>query len=238
MSADAMVPEADDLLAAELAFGLLDPRDRADAERRVALEPALASSYQKWQDYAVALAAGSAEQPPSSLWPSIQARMAANDTTALPTRAALRRWQAGTIVAIAAALALGALALQRPSPSPAPRPAVTRDAPPLVAILKGEASKAVVVISFDRSSNHLSTVPTALRIGDHSAELWVIPKGGKPSTLALVATDKPDWTPATHAAKALIREGAVLAISVEPRGGSPTGQPTGPVILSGTVEAS
>lgn len=94
------------------------------------------------------------------------------------------------------------------------------------------------VYSFDRKSHHLSTVPTALRFDDHSAELWVIPKGGKPSTLGLVATDKPDWKPATHAAKALLRKGAVLAISVEPRAGSPTGQPTGPVILSGTVGAS
>ena len=94
------------------------------------------------------------------------------------------------------------------------------------------------MISFDRSNNYLSTVPTALRIGDHSAELWVIPKGGKPSTLGLVATDKPDWKPATHAAKTLIREGAVLAISIEPTGGSPTGQPTGPVILTGAIEAS
>jgi anti-sigma-K factor RskA len=233
-----MVPEADDLLAAELAFGLLDPRDRADAERRVALEPALAGVYQKWQDYAAALAAGNAQMPPSSLWPSIQARIAANDTVALPTRAALRGWQAGTVVAIVAALGLGALALQRPSPPLASQPAVTRDAPPLVAILKGDANRAIVVISLDRSSNHLSTVPTGLRIGDHSAELWVIPKGGKPSTLGLVATDKPDWKPATHAAKALIREGAVLAISVEPIGGSPTGQPTGPVILTGAIEAS
>ena len=204
----------------------------------MALEPAFAGVYRKWQDYAAALAAGNADQPPSSLWSSIQARMAANDTVTLPTRAELRRWQIGTVVAIVAALGLGALALYRPSPPLATKPAATRDAPPLVAILKGDANRAVVVISFDRSNNYLSTVPTALRIGDHSAELWVIPKGGKPSTLGLVATDKPDWKPGTHAAKTLIREGAVLAISVEPTGGSPTGQPTGPVILIGAIEAS
>jgi anti-sigma-K factor RskA len=66
----------------------------------------------------------------------------------------------------------------------------------------------------------------------------VIPKGGKPSTSGLVATDRPDWKPATHATVAPIREGAVLAISVEPIGGSLTGQLTGPVILTGAIETS
>jgi anti-sigma-K factor RskA len=33
-----------------------------------------------------------------------------------------------------------------------------------------------------------------------------------------------------------IREGATLAVSLEPTGGSPTGQPTGPVIASGKLE--
>jgi anti-sigma-K factor RskA len=36
-------------------------------------------------------------------------------------------------------------------------------------------------------------------------------------------------------AAALMAAGATLAISVEPKGGSPTGQPTGPVILSGKI---
>jgi anti-sigma-K factor RskA len=33
-----------------------------------------------------------------------------------------------------------------------------------------------------------------------------------------------------------LREGATLAVSVEPVGGSPTGLPTGPVIASGKLE--
>jgi anti-sigma-K factor RskA len=33
----------------------------------------------------------------------------------------------------------------------------------------------------------------------------------------------------------LMRNGATIAISVEPRGGSPTGAPTGPVIASGAL---
>jgi anti-sigma-K factor RskA len=34
-----------------------------------------------------------------------------------------------------------------------------------------------------------------------------------------------------------VRAGAKLAVSVEPAGGSPTGAPTGPVILVGEIRA-
>jgi anti-sigma-K factor RskA len=33
----------------------------------------------------------------------------------------------------------------------------------------------------------------------------------------------------------LVRQGSVLAISLEPTGGSPTGAPTGPVLFTGTL---
>ena len=36
----------------------------------------------------------------------------------------------------------------------------------------------------------------------------------------------------------LMRQGATIAISVEPPGGSPTGAPTGPVIASGTLQSA
>ena len=47
--------------------------------------------------------------------------------------------------------------------------------------------------------------------------------------------------PAPKADEVLIRvmaAGVTLAISVEPLGGSPTGKPTGPVILSGKLQAA
>ncbi|WP_287200988.1 anti-sigma factor, partial [Mesorhizobium sp.] len=33
-----------------------------------------------------------------------------------------------------------------------------------------------------------------------------------------------------------LAQGAVLAVSVEPAGGSPTGQPTGPVVAAGDLK--
>ena len=34
-----------------------------------------------------------------------------------------------------------------------------------------------------------------------------------------------------------LAQGAVLAISLEPKGGSPTGKPTGPVVASGDLKS-
>ena len=63
-----------------------------------------------------------------------------------------------------------------------------------------------------------------------SAELWLIAPGSKPAPLGLLADDRP--VSVTIPASKLggdIRQ-MELAVSIEPLGGSPTGQPTGPVI--------
>ena len=65
-------------------------------------------------------------------------------------------------------------------------------------------------------------------------ELWLIPAGGKPHPLGLLRADHTviiiphDLVPHTT-------RNAVLAVSLEPQGGSPTGQPTGPVIATGKL---
>ncbi len=84
----------------------------------------------------------------------------------------------------------------------------------------------------------MAPAPTGIDIGAHSAELWVIPADGKPRSLGTIAAATPGWTKAPTPALASLAPGATLAISVEPLGGSPTGQPTGPVILSGKIAAT
>ncbi|HTM58886.1 MAG TPA: anti-sigma factor [Burkholderiales bacterium] len=68
-----------------------------------------------------------------------------------------------------------------------------------------------------------------------SYELWVIPaEGGDPVSLAVLASlDARLAIPVPHAGR--LKPGATLAVSVEPAGGSPTGKPTGPVILAGKI---
>lgn len=67
---------------------------------------------------------------------------------------------------------------------------------------------------------------------DRSLQLWLIPPGEKPQSLGLIATSASQQVSIRPVQLASL---PTLAISLEPRGGSPTGQPTGPVLFSGKV---
>jgi anti-sigma-K factor RskA len=66
-------------------------------------------------------------------------------------------------------------------------------------------------------------------------ELWLIPSGGKPLPLGVLTADRPAQIAIPPALADQARRDAILAVSLEPPGGSPTGQPTGPVIGSGKL---
>jgi anti-sigma-K factor RskA len=66
-------------------------------------------------------------------------------------------------------------------------------------------------------------------------ELWLIPADGKPRSLGLLRADRAVTITIPPNLMGQIVSNAVLAVSLEPLGGSPTGQPTGPVIASGKL---
>ena len=71
---------------------------------------------------------------------------------------------------------------------------------------------------------------------DRSFELWAIaPSAKQPLSLGVI---RADGRLELGALPAAIRDGGTLAISIEPKGGSPTGQPTGPVVFVGTLVAA
>ena len=108
---------------------------------------------------------------------------------------------------------------------------------PMIAELASPDRPAAIAVGFDPATGRLTLVPSRLRTGERAAELWVIPADGAPRSLGVVAAAASTRT-APSGLAALIAPGATLAISVEPIGGSPSGKPTGPVILSGTVTAA
>ncbi len=103
----------------------------------------------------------------------------------------------------------------------------------LLAVLQSPQARAMLVVRAGsdgvlhvRALENLASVA-----GDRALELWAIPAGQKPQSLGLVAVGE---------ATALVRSRGLagvdqLAISLEPPGGSPTGQPTGAIVMSGKV---
>lgn len=216
-----------DLAAAELAFGLTEPAEAGAALARLETDPAFRSRHDRWFGYALAMFADAAETPPAHVWRAIERRLPANDTAVLEQRVA--RWRLAALAAsVALVVSVSTTAwLMRPAAPPAP-------AAPMVAMLQGKAGAASV--SYDRTDRTLTVATGDLPIdAQHVAQLWVIPADGVPRSLGVLPAGRPGRYKAPDTAAALIDTKATLAISVEPQGGSPTGLPTGPVILTGKL---
>jgi anti-sigma-K factor RskA len=229
----AALSDDDDLLAAELAFGLIDGADRQVAESRLGTDAAFAGAHARWQAYAAAMATDAGEAPRPSIWSAIEARLPANDMAPAAAPKSLRWWQTGTLAASAAAVVLGVIAVQKPETVFVHVPVIQAPTAPMVAVLTGK--KGLVTISFDPASDRMTSAASGLDIGNHSPELWVIPADGKPRSMGVMNASAPAWAKVPATASGVLAAGVTIAVSVEPVGGSPAGQPTGPVILTGKM---
>jgi anti-sigma-K factor RskA len=110
--------------------------------------------------------------------------------------------------------------------------------PPMLAMLGDEQRPNMLVASWDPASRNLVVAAAANMPADaaHSHELWVIPAGGKPRSLGTMPPSARMHARLDVPVARELQQGATLAISVEPAGGSPTGNPTGPVVASGKLE--
>ncbi len=113
-----------------------------------------------------------------------------------------------------------------------------------VAQLKGTAPTQTASIVASRSKDGKRLALRADRVlavtDQQSFELWLLPKDGS-APVSVAVIDGFDVTSRELTLPAMLVDrvsaGAKLAISIEPRGGSKTGAPTGPVILVGAIES-
>ena len=208
-----------DLLAAEYALGALEGDERREAERLLASDPAFARSVAAWQHRLTPLAAEVAPvAPPPELWGRIEAGIEPAPTADVrPFRRRVRFWQGTTVGALAIAASLAAfIVLHRPV---APR----------VAVLSPIAGGAPVLTATAEPGGTLVVRPTAeIAVpSDKDLELWSLPKGEtRPRSLGVLPASGRQLV-------AQLAPDTQLLVSLEPKGGSPTGQPTGPVLYGG-----
>ncbi len=217
--------EDDDLIAAEWALGLLDGAEADAAAARIAADPALQARAEWWRGQ---LAGEGKIVPREAVWARISAMLPINDNSAR----LIERWRATAMAMMVLTVGLISFIVLRPAPAPAPQSAHV-----LLASLVGERELSAT-IAFDPAQGTLAVAPAALEVGSGDAELWIISADGTASSLGVIDTH----TPATHnvapAHRSLIAPGTSFAITREPRGGSPTGQATGPIIASGKIIAT
>lgn len=219
------LPE-DELIAAEYALGVLNPADRAAATARLARDGAFARLVEDWESRLAPWAGEIAEVvPPPELWGHIAAQLPAP----APQRAGL--WQNLTFwrnFALASALAAACLAVI------AYLGAVNQQAP-LVATIEGGGARTFVA-ALDLKRGTIAVVPASYTAdATRVPELWLIPADGRPRPIGLLQADKAVTLALPAGLVSLAKSNAVLAVSLEPPGGSPTGLPTGPVIATGKL---
>lgn len=219
------LPE-DELLAAEYALGVLAGADRVAAEQRIARDGAFARLVTTWEQRLAPWAAEISDVPPP---PQVWDRIA----NALPVQTQVGGlWQNLTFwrglsfaggalaaVCLAAVIYLGMLAPRQP----------------LVATIEGGGHRHFVA-TIDTRRGTVAVVPAAFSAdATRVPELWLIPSDGKPRPVGLLRADQTVTLILPAELAALAKSDAVLAVSLEPPGGSTTGLPTGPVIATGKL---
>jgi anti-sigma-K factor RskA len=242
-------PKLREMLTAEYVLGTLHGPARRRFERLLVQDNALRGAVEQWQqrlaplDYVVP-----AVQPSERVWHAIAQRIAPENSIAqriAPAPAveqprtverapapglweSLAFWRGLGLAASALAAAL--LIYLGTAPQPEAKPIY-------VAVLVDAKAQPAVAVNYSTGGREIvvSIVAPQSLDAKQSLELWALPKGAAPRSLGLIpATGKVSIKLVTQAGLSL-PEVPALAVSLEPKGGSPTGAPTGPVLYSGAL---
>ncbi|MGH8738554.1 MAG: anti-sigma factor [Burkholderiales bacterium] len=237
-------PELQDRLAAEYALGTLRGPARARFRRWLAQDAVLARRAQEWTARLDPLSRSvQAVHPPARLWRAIEARLGAAPAGAGLWHS-LAFWRGLGLAAsgAAASLLFVLVELGPGAPQPTPAPVVLRvpsnemPATYLAVLSDPKTRKPMLVAAASRTSDQLwvKTLDPSINVPDRSLELWAImPAGQPPKSLGMVGKSDKTMLPLHAVADRSLGDVPMLAVSLEPMGGSPTGAPTGPVMYSG-----
>lgn len=226
------------LTAAEYVLGVLDADARQRAAARAQRDPEFAADVRAWVRRLAPLLDEIAPVPvPFALWRRIQAAAGiAAPEQKTPGAAdsswwqSLPLWRWLSVAGFAAAAGFAALFFAARVSMPPQR------MPELVATMAQDDGKALFTATIDASTGKLVVLPLGLSIpADRVAELWLIPPGDKPHSLGLIDARhaRPVVVPA--ALRSALAAKTLVAVSLEPPGGAPHGQPTGPIIAKGEI---
>jgi anti-sigma-K factor RskA len=243
-----MTREDQDRLAAEHVLGLLEGEELGLADRLLASDEAFQSLVQQWRTRFAEWDNTAADVlPGEGLWQQIEAGLDAQPAVAAVRPAASARretspgllrglwdslafWRgfglAGALAGLLLAMGVGYFAEK-----------ATRQ-PTLVAVLMSETNQPGAVLrTFADGRLELTPLGDMEIPHNHSIQVWTFPDpNGAPVSVGVVQTARtvlldPRNLPQPHSNQ-------LFAISVEPLTGSPTGQPTGPVVMKGTASTA
>lgn len=236
-----------DRLAAEHVLGLLEGEERGVADRLLASDSEFRALVEVWRQRFSAWDETAAEIPPGeSLWQRIESSVIAAPAAVLAPAAPAPRtatpgllaslwdnlsfWRTfglvGAVATLLLAAGMGFFAVK-----------ASRQ-PVMIAVLLTDANQPGAVLS-TYSDGRAELVP----LGDmtiphnHSVQVWTFPDpAGPPVSVGVVQVARTVRLKLDNVPQ--LRSDQLFAISIEPLSGSPTGLPTGPVVMKGTASTA
>jgi len=219
-----------DMLSVEYILGTLKGAARTRFEQLLKQRANWAQAFSWWESHIHLLAdTVPAVNPPKRVWKSIETRLFNRNAAQGNTW-----WKSFAFISTALAASLATiLVLQSPKP-------VTEITPAAVALLSTEKAQHGWLLSEKKNANNevemeaislasLETKP------DNAFELWLLPADkSKPISLGLLPQQGVAKMKIPAQLVPLMAPGS-LAVTLEPVGGSPTGNPTGAVLYQGKL---
>jgi anti-sigma-K factor RskA len=216
-------PELRRALSADYAIGLMPSAARRRFENLLLDDPTLREEVARWQESLVGLTTSLEPQPvPERVWEQIIARIEPQRLH-VPEKRPFWSWM--RIAAVACTLLVAVI----------DGVIYNRDKPDFNATLVASNQQpALTVQAFDR---YLKVEPvTVARVETgRSLELWAIPADGMPVSLGVIPDDGKGRVELSESQRKLLGSQTTMAITLEPKGGSPSGKPTGPVLYKGQL---
>lgn len=223
-------PELGDRLAGEYVLGTMTGNVRRNFERMLKQDILLRRAVEDWDRRLHPLVDTlPPTKPPRRVWRKIKRDVRRSRETGLAFWNRVNFWRGIGLATASLALFLILQPIQVSPPETVPR---------YVVMFMDSTSKVAWYLQVEENSRNLlvkAIAPPSIATGkDH--ELWLLPPGGQaPRSLGLL--------PRTGSSKLIIDQSEIpvlprapgFAVSVEPLGGSPTGEPTGPVIMQAPV---
>lgn len=224
-----------DALAGEYVLGTLDAAERADVARRRGTNRELDAAIRDWERRLGPLDAECPEQaPPAGLFASIEKRLFPDEVSSqagggsliVMLEARARRWRNRAIAASALAACLTlAIALRETVFSPRSQS--------YVAVFHRDDELPSFMMTIDLSTREVTVRPVgATRQPGKTYQLWIASEqlGPRPRSLGLIGDGSAPGQALLTAYEPALLSKATFGVSLEPAGGSPTGQPTSPAL--------
>ncbi|MES3024890.1 MAG: anti-sigma factor [Pseudomonadota bacterium] len=217
-------------LAAEYALGTMKGGARRRFEGWMHQDADLRNITAQWQQrLAPMIEFAGGVTPPKSVWRGIERRLNLKSTATgwqFWLNENVNFWRGLGLASSGLAAMLMVVVLNRP---------VEPDAPVIsyVATLTDDKTQNAMLVTADREHRALAVrLITSERVAaDKSLHLWAVPKAGKPRSLGVLKDNRGTFALADNA---ISDDVALLAVTLEPKGGSPDPNgPTGPIVYKG-----